>query len=182
MGRSRRPVLRPMEKGPLPPPGSLRKMGLDAAFPYRGRQQFKCRQKTPGGLLQGNSEPETQAGTQASVGQTSAHLGVSKYPLHSIHFSGSIIYNGSPSVIASTGHSGSQTPHATQSSVILSDNYLHHLPDLVMVNAILTQKKPGRAYISLSSFCILYTISYPTFYKISSFFWGLARFFLKADS
>src|SRR4030066_1509441 len=38
----------------------------------------------------------------------------------------------SPSLIASTGPSGRQTPQATQSSVIFRDTTNHHLPFLVI--------------------------------------------------
>src|SRR4030065_2013637 len=38
----------------------------------------------------------------------------------------------SPSLVASTGHSGRQTPQATQSSVIFRDTTNHHLPFLVI--------------------------------------------------
>jgi hypothetical protein len=53
------------------------------------------------------------SGTQASTGQTSAQVA------HSVHLSGSITYLGSPSLMASAGHSSLQVPHIMQSSVIL---------------------------------------------------------------
>jgi len=46
-----------------------------------------------------------------STGQTAAHCGVSKCPMHSVHFLGSITNVPFFSVIATLGHSGS---HAEQ--------------------------------------------------------------------
>jgi hypothetical protein len=51
------------------------------------------------------------AGMQVfSTGQTSAHFGVSKWPSHSVHFFGSMIYMSFLSLIAAFGHSNSQAP------------------------------------------------------------------------
>jgi hypothetical protein len=49
----------------------------------------------------------------ASAGQTAAQAP------QSVHFSASMIKIGSPSVIASLGHSGTQVPQAKHASVIL---------------------------------------------------------------
>src|SRR3990172_1468255 len=105
------------------------------------------RDMAPG--LPGSCHKALQAGTQQSTGQTLAHFGESKWPLHSMQTLGSITYI-SPSEIALTGHSGRQTPQATQSSVILRDNGYHHLPGILIyknswlrsiVYSILTYKK-----------------------------------------
>ena len=55
-----------------------------------------------------------------STGQTSTHCASSYQPTHSVQCSHSITNMSSPSEIASLGHSGSQTPQLTQSSVIKS--------------------------------------------------------------
>jgi hypothetical protein len=44
----------------------------------------------------------------SSTGQTAAHWGASKWPMHSVHFFGSITKVPFFSVIATLGHSGSQ--------------------------------------------------------------------------
>ena len=53
-----------------------------------------------------------------STGQTSTHCASSYHPTHSVQRSHSITKISSPSEIASLGHSGSQTPQLTQSSLM----------------------------------------------------------------
>jgi hypothetical protein len=56
---------------------------------------------------------ESYAGTQASTGQTEAHVA------QAVHFSWSITYLSSPAEMALSGHSGSHAPQEMQSSVIV---------------------------------------------------------------
>ena len=55
-----------------------------------------------------------------SAGQTSLHCGSSSAPTHSVHRSGSITYIGSPTLIASFGHTGLQASQAVQLSLMSS--------------------------------------------------------------
>src|SRR5215471_6470813 len=61
------------------------------------------------------------SGTQQSTGQTSAHCSLAWKPTHSVHRRGLMTKVSSPSLIASFGHSGSQTPQLMHSSVIMVD-------------------------------------------------------------
>src|SRR3569832_1697855 len=56
-----------------------------------------------------------------SPGHTSTHCGVSKWPTHSVHLLGLMMFISSPCEMASLGHSGKQTSQLMHSSVIIID-------------------------------------------------------------
>jgi hypothetical protein len=60
-----------------------------------------------------------------STGQTAMHCGVSKWPMHSVHFLGLITKTPFFSEIATFGHSGSQAEHPVHCEAIIFSGMSH---------------------------------------------------------